>query len=479
MIVVPVEKRIDWKRPPIVLIALVVLNLLVFAFYQSGDSELIEDAVQIYQTQGLLEIELRAYRAYLRKTDPSAVLEDDDPYLAWYIVGDPGFDKFVNDHQRRYIQASNRSKWKRARLRIKDVTDKISSNALGLDPNNVTILTLFTHQFLHGGFDHILGNLVFLILTGFAVEAALGSKRFLAYYLITGVGGGLLFALIQKASGGSSASLIGASGAISGVMAMYVMLFGLRKIEFFYWLFIFTGYFRAAAILMLPAYILKELAMLFFGQASNVAYTAHIGGFLAGAVLVYLTQSVSKTAIDDDYLDDNDEKQDPYSVSLQKLYNEIGRGEFKRAWQLLGPLKQQKRNNPGLIEIEYNLINALNAKKADDYLMQRLGKPGNSRVMLDNQMERWHRMKDEERTELSFDQKGGLLTNALDFRRPDLAEKVFKMMKSEAGRESELSVFARKIAMSLKELGRDRQAEEYDEQARHLLRVQHSSSGAD
>ena len=246
MIIVPVEKKVDWKRPPLVLIILVVINILVFAFYQSGDQKLLSKAMQTYHSKGLLEKEWVAFKAYARRNNlPFELNVADSDYTA-YIVSDRGFSRFIDKHHENYISDRDYASWRKTRDRVETMSSKLSSNVYGLDSANAQPLNLITHQFLHGGVMHLLGNIVFLILTGFAVEAALGSLRFLGFYLLSGIGGGLLYALLET----SSITLVGASGSISGVMAMYVVLFQMRKIQFFYWFFIFTGYVRAAAIIL-------------------------------------------------------------------------------------------------------------------------------------------------------------------------------------------------------------------------------------
>ncbi len=469
MIIVPVEKRIDWKRPPIVLLSIVVLNILIFAFYQSSDMEHVTEAVSLYESYELEELEINAFRSYMRKVDPSYEIDPDDMTLVWRMASDKQFAQFLDEHQKRYIPLKKRSKWKRVRAQINEEVAKISSNAFGLDPNNISPITLITHLFLHGGIDHLLGNMVFLLLTGFAVEAALGSKRFLAFYLISGIGSGLLFSGIETMSGSLSPSLIGASGAISGVMAMYVVLFGMRKIEFFYWLFVFTGYFRAAAIIMLPAYILKELYMLFFGESSNVAYMAHVGGFLTGAALVYVQRKLQSHVIDDEYLAEPVVDVDPRLRSLQSIYNHLGQCEFKQAYALLKPLKQSDPNNPELNEIEFNIFSALNGPRIGEYLVQRIGKAGNSKRILIAQLRMWNRMKPEVKSTLSFEQKAYLLGKALELGRPDLSEAIFSELESETGRDLELATLARRIAIHFQKLGRDEKTRHYDQQARGLM----------
>jgi len=82
-------------------------------------------------------------------------------------------------------------------------------------------LTLVSYMFLHGGWEHILGNMVYLWVFGDDIEDALGPLRFIAFYLLTGIGAGLFFAWINRRS---TMPLVGASGAISGILAAYLLL---------------------------------------------------------------------------------------------------------------------------------------------------------------------------------------------------------------------------------------------------------------
>jgi len=442
VIIVPVEKKVDWKRPPIVLILIVAINILVFAFYQSGDQKLLSKAVQTYHQKGLLEKEWVAFKAYSRRNDLPFELDTIDFDYTWYLVSDSGFDQFIQKHHRNYISARDYPRWRKARDRVERSSSRISANAFGLDASNVQPLQLITHQFLHGGIMHILGNMVFLVLTGFAVEAALGSLRFLGFYLLAGVGGGLLFALFEP----MSASLVGASGAISGVMAMYVVLFQMRKIQFFYWFFIFTGYIKAAAIVMLPFYVGFEVYKYFSNDGSNVAYTAHIGGFLVGAALVFITQNVNKSGIDEQYIDGEGDQADPFAHSLSKLYGVVAQCDFKRAWTMLKPLKAKHPNRPILIEIEYNLVRALHPSKLDDYLLHRMDKVGNSAALIRAQMAAWMELKPEQRSGIRFSKKSALLQNALDHDALLVAENIFSDIRSEINDNLEMAVLANRMA---------------------------------
>ena len=158
-------------------------------------------------------------------------------------------------------------------------------------------LTLFSSMFLHAGWAHILGNMLFLFVFGIHVERSMGSARYLAFYLICGLGANTLEILTSL---GSSLPGLGASGAISGVLAGYLLLYPsshvrtLIPLGFFYW---------AARV---PAWIfigLWFLLQLFDGLASlsdatsgGVAYSAHVGGFVTGLLLVHLFAQSSRVS---------------------------------------------------------------------------------------------------------------------------------------------------------------------------------------
>ncbi|MEQ8356939.1 MAG: rhomboid family intramembrane serine protease [Kiloniellaceae bacterium] len=143
-------------------------------------------------------------------------------------------------------------------------------------------VTLLTSQFLHGGFLHLAGNMLFLWVFGDNVEDAMGHRRFLAFYLTCGV----LAALAQViADPTSTTPTIGASGAISGVLGAYLILHPKSRI--------------LVPVIFIPLYLPAWLLLIFWfgfqfvsafgGPAANsVAWWAHIGGFVAGVVLIFL-----------------------------------------------------------------------------------------------------------------------------------------------------------------------------------------------
>jgi len=150
------------------------------------------------------------------------------------------------------------------------------------------LLTLITSQFLHGGWYHIIGNMIYLWIFGDNVEDQLGSLRYLVFYLVAGV----LAALAQAAVAPTSTiPSIGASGAISGVLGAYLLFFPTARVILGVPLFFFLYVFELPAIIVLGFWFLSQylngLFVLAVGalQAGGVAWWAHIGGFIAGMIL--------------------------------------------------------------------------------------------------------------------------------------------------------------------------------------------------
>ncbi len=141
-------------------------------------------------------------------------------------------------------------------------------------------LTLLSYMFFHGDILHLAGNMLFLWVFGDNVEDALGHFRFLIFYLACGVVGGLTHTLMMPTS---ELPLIGASGAVAGVIAAYLMLHPRVRI----WVLVMRVIpIRISAAFALGAWIVTQLIMVLLPQVGPVAWWAHIGGLAAGAVLV-------------------------------------------------------------------------------------------------------------------------------------------------------------------------------------------------
>jgi membrane associated rhomboid family serine protease len=153
----------------------------------------------------------------------------------------------------------------------------------GFRPASPSLLTLGTAMFLHGGWLHLAGNMLFLYIFGDNVEYRLGPWRYLLAYLGTGVAATVFFALFVP---GSQVPMIGASGAISGVLGCYFLWFPRNQVKVFVFLFPFLmNTFLVPARLVLGFYLLIDNLLPFLltrADGAGVAHGAHIGGFLAG-----------------------------------------------------------------------------------------------------------------------------------------------------------------------------------------------------
>jgi membrane associated rhomboid family serine protease len=140
-------------------------------------------------------------------------------------------------------------------------------------------------MFLHGGLMHLLGNMLFLWIYGNNIEDAMGHIKFLFFYLICGVSAALLQAIIVP---NSDIPMIGASGAISGVLSAYLLLYPKARVSTLIFIFFFITVIRIPAGVLIVIWFLSQLmnASLSNPSSPGVAWFAHIGGFLMGALLI-------------------------------------------------------------------------------------------------------------------------------------------------------------------------------------------------
>ena len=146
--------------------------------------------------------------------------------------------------------------------------------------------TLITSMFLHGGWGHLGGNMLFLWIFGDNIEHRIGHLRFILFYMLCGIAAGVAHILFNS---GSVVPTVGASGAISGVLGGYLVLFPRNRVYVMTW----GGVASVPAVLMLGLWILMQFINQFGAVADTpetggVAYLAHIGGFAAGMILAPL-----------------------------------------------------------------------------------------------------------------------------------------------------------------------------------------------
>ena len=200
--------------------------------------------------------------------------------VVWFLELSGG-ERFINGYSTIPFEITNN-------------TDLVESQSVDVGGQNIAIpmypgpkpiyLTLLTAMFMHASWMHIIGNMLYLWIFGDNIEDRLGHGKFIFFYLVCGLAASAAHVIF---SANSMIPSLGASGAIAGVLGAYLILFPRKNVRVLF----------ARQIVNMPAFIVLGLwiALQIFsqigvsgGQASGVAYLAHIGGFFAGAVLIFL-----------------------------------------------------------------------------------------------------------------------------------------------------------------------------------------------
>lgn len=281
---------------------------------------------------------------------PTCTLDDRDPIGSLTRAAEAGR---VGDHltRERYLALHGS---------LRALVERRTVVRFGLTPSDFGVVDLITGIFVHGGWMHLLGNMLFLYIVGLSIEDRWGRGRFLAFYLVGGVVASLCYAALHR---DSSIPLVGASGAISAVMGAFLVLCARTTIRFFYflWILIFvrTGTFGAPAWLVLPLWFVQQLLSVSeeSSGASHVAYSAHAGGFLFGAVTALI---IRFAGLDQAFRRDTDRAagdwhEDPLFEQAQAL---VDAGDVPRARARLAQLLSADPGHRAGAELALSLADA-------------------------------------------------------------------------------------------------------------------------
>lgn len=177
-------------------------------------------------------------------------------------------------------------------------SDRAATNALlqtyGAIPNKVLggdIFSVISSMFLHGGIAHLIGNMLFLFVFGDNIEDKFGRIKYVLLYIAWGIAAAYAHSFYAVSTGGGEIPAIGASGAISGVLGAYLVLFPRAKIFTIIAAFFITTV-RIPAIAYIPFWFVMQVILGLLNPLGGVAYLAHIGGFLAGVLTGYVLKNV-------------------------------------------------------------------------------------------------------------------------------------------------------------------------------------------
>jgi len=266
--VFPLKDNIPTDRFPFVTVALIAINVFVFLFLQhpTGFSSVDNETVVKY---GAIPYELTHPGKHCGYGDKVA----------------PG-GKLVTSTKGTVVCEGTVVQTSEGPTRIRSVT--------GSQPS--TWVTIFTAMFMHGGFLHIIGNMLFLWIFGNNVEDAMGPLKFLVFYLLSGIAALTLQVAFNT---DSTVPTIGASGAIAGVLGAYMRLFPFSNVLILIPIIFIPFFFPLPAFIYIALWfvmqVVQGLGSTLVPQAGGIAWWAHIGGFLAGMLLVPLLCCAPRT----------------------------------------------------------------------------------------------------------------------------------------------------------------------------------------
>ncbi len=363
MFIIPVGDRVDWKRPPVVTLLLILVNCFVFFFLQAGDERSNEKAMQYYFSSDLPKWELNRYSEYLEKKGAqaesqrfSAMLGKRDRHTLMVMERDA---KFMRELHAGYVitpQATEYVTWAAQRSKYEPLRSFTSRYVYYVD--DPSPVNAFTSAFMHGGFDHLFGNMVVLFLIGFLVESVIGKALFLLGYIVSAYAAVFTFGLTAHGH-----SLLGASGAIAGVMGLYTVIFGLRKIDFFYSLGFYFDYVRAPAIVLLPLWLGNELYQFFSEQGAHIAYMAHFGGLVSGATIGVLYRWWRPALIESHH--EAAESKEMDGKAFQRGMDYLGAMDFQKALGVFKTLEEKHPHDTNLTRLTYRA--AKSNPSSEDY----------------------------------------------------------------------------------------------------------------
>ena len=184
--------------------------------------------------------------------------------------------------------------------RVEALLDKIPIWRFGYHTGSGADYRLVTSAFVHEGWWHLIGNMLFLWLAGSALEDRWGRGRFVVFYLVGAIAAAVTFTTTYS---GDPTILVGASGAIAAAMGAFLVYFARTQITLWYFLMYRTGTFQMAAYLALPLWLIEQVVMANLdagGIGTATAYSAHVGGFVFGMVVAFLASMLFPRSTRDD-----------------------------------------------------------------------------------------------------------------------------------------------------------------------------------
>lgn len=276
----------NWHKAPLTW-TLIILNF--FIFLQTNELKS-KNLTQNFSSVEMLVLTGKLYDQY-KNESPTATVHSQNE---WMILGGQGIKDpdFVEKAGALSFQGDEVAiaDWKEKIQRYQEQIPLRNSAIFGLRSHKASPLTWVTYQFMHASWMHLIGNMMMFLIFGAALELTIGSLPMVFVYLFSGFVGAWTFLLLGH---NTLAPMIGASGALSGVMAFYAAYEKKRRVAFFYFISPMPGYFGwiyLPTILIFPLCFLSDFAGYLSTPdeiGTGIAYTAHIGGAVFGTLFGY------------------------------------------------------------------------------------------------------------------------------------------------------------------------------------------------
>ena len=274
----PIRTEKDTDRLPYLTIFLIAINFLIWGFTQKIVTNELNEINTV--NQQLIEIE-RPYLVQSFKENPEF----------WENISVEEIHTIVLKEGLIPRNQQSFDEWKSLYSRFEDLKSHMLYRRLGFTPASPNFFQMLSSMFIHGGFLHVFFNMLFLWLVGCNIEDDWKWPKFLMFYIVSGIVACLIHA---SYSDGSTLPLIGASGAVAGVMGAFLIQHYKAKIRFWYivWLLFkpWIGTFTVAAYLVLPFWFIQEFFYAQSGAQTGTAHWAHVGGFVFGGIFALVMQ---------------------------------------------------------------------------------------------------------------------------------------------------------------------------------------------
>jgi membrane associated rhomboid family serine protease len=364
MLIIPLTGKLSWRNPPFVTIAIILINCFVWFLLQAGDPDKERELSEFYIESGLAVTEISYYIAYRdgRLDEPVEIVGENElnyESLIQYfseMQRDKDFQKKLENDQIITPPDPVYAEWKDLKTEYRSQLSQLSSFKYGFIPAKKSLLTSATYMFMHGSTGHLVGNMIFLWIFGCMLEMGLGRLKYTLLYLISGYFAVWGFWLIYM---NSTTPLVGASGAIAGLSGAFAVLFGRKKVKIFYSLGFYFNYLKIPALILLPIWLGKEFYQLFFGGISNVAYVAHIGGIIGGALIGFCCLKFA-LGFDDEVI--QEAPVDEISPLIEKALKHIAELDMESGRKILEEVLAKEPDN---IDALTHLFNAYKSEPGD------------------------------------------------------------------------------------------------------------------